>query len=54
MHAAQRALEQMTDEELEVALASVDEVIAIDKVKRGRLSDDTLRSIAVIDRFADH
>ena len=53
MHVAQRPLEEMTDEELEVALASADEVIAMEKAKEGRLSDDTLRSVAVIDRFAD-
>ena len=45
MHAAQRPLEEMTDEELEVALASVDEVIAMEKAKEGRLSDDTLRAV---------
>jgi hypothetical protein len=33
MHAAQRPLEEMTEEETEVALASVDEVIAMEKAK---------------------
>jgi hypothetical protein len=53
MHAAQRPLEEMTDEELEVALAAADEAIAMEKVKEGRLGDDTFQSVSVIDRFAD-
>jgi hypothetical protein len=53
MHAAQRPLEEMTDEELEVALAAADEAIAMEKANEGRVSEDTLRSVALIEHLAD-
>ena len=51
IHAAQRPLEELTDEELDVAFATADEVIAMEKAKEDRLREDTRCSTAVIDRF---
>jgi hypothetical protein len=49
MHAAQRPLDEMTDKELEVALAAADGAIAREKEQEGR----TREAIEVIDCFAD-
>ncbi|WP_377191068.1 hypothetical protein [Ruegeria meonggei] len=46
MAATEKHVEDMTDEELEIALAAADEQLALEKTKLGKLSDESLSAVA--------